>query len=376
MNRTLSLILLIGGVILIIAGLLLMLVIVPGMKKLPDDVDITRQYNVEFLTLLDAETLTFTRFAEGENPNLRIDRHVVAEEVDGDKLLVREEQILMNGDEALASQLKRYPLDRKTMEILQGDFPEGWKKEGYLEREGLVIGWPIDAEQKDYDGWSDDYRSTVVLKYEGEQEHAGIDTYYFTSESDAQPIHPDDVTRLGLPTSISADALATLASSIDVEGVELSFAARIKLLTLIQEAVAETQPEGTEGIPLVYYYDYQGEYWVEPQTGVLVDTRKYEHRAASFPPEMMEAIQAKLDSQPDPDAADYLPPEILNSLFPITVNEFVYQGTEDSVQDARQDAEDAISQLTLFGQTLPIALIVIGLLMGIGGAYGMRRNAA
>ncbi|MBZ0305580.1 MAG: DUF3068 domain-containing protein, partial [Anaerolineae bacterium] len=215
MNRTLSLILLIGGILLIIAGLVLMLVIVPGMKKLPDDIDITRQYNVEFLTLLDAETLTFSRFAEGENPNLRIDRYVVAEEVDGDMLLVREEQFLMNGEETLASQLKRYPLDRKTMEVQQSGFPEGWKKEGYEARDGLVIGWPIDAEQKDYDGWSDDYRSTVLLNYEEEQEHAGIDTYYFTSESDAQPMHPDDVARLALPTMISPDALATLASSID-----------------------------------------------------------------------------------------------------------------------------------------------------------------
>lgn len=374
MNKRVSLILLVLGAVIIIVGLALMLVIVPGMKMLPDDVDITRQYNVEFLTLLDAETLTFARYAPGENPNLHIDRHAVAEEVDGEKILIREEQTLLDGETVLASQLKLYPLDRKSMELLQDGIPEDWKKEGYWEREGLVIGWPIDTEQKDYNGWSDDYRSPVVLKYDSEQEHGGIDTYYFTSESDPQPIDPADVERLGLPTSISADALATLASSIDVEGVELSFASRIKLLSFIQEAVAETQPEGVEGIPLVYYYDYKGEYWVEPQTGVLIDTRKYEHRAASFPPEMMEAIQAKLDAQPDTAAADYLPPEILGSLFPITVNEFVYQGTEDSVQNAREDAEDAISQLTLYGQTLPIGLIVVGVLLGLVGGYGLRKQ--
>lgn len=378
MNKTVSRLLAAVGVLLVMAGLVLAFVIVPSMKVFPDDVDVVRHYKVEYLTLLNGETLEFYIAAPGENPNLRIDRHVVVEAVDGNKTLVREDQILYDGDQALLTLSKAHALDRKTMEFLK-DPPEEWTQQpGYWQREGLTIGWGIGAEEKDYVGWSDDYRQPITLKYEREEEHGGIKTYYFTAAGEPAPIDPAQVEFLTLPTEISISSLAALASSIESEEVDLNLQQRIVLIGLIQAAVEATQdiPEGAEvTIPLHYLYDWKGEYWVEPTTGVLIDTRKYEHRAATFPDEIFAYFKAEA-AKKDENAPDYIPPDTLEKLLPITVSEFVYQATPESVADARKDAEDARTTLNLFGLYIPIALVVIGFVMLVVGVFGMRMPAS
>ena len=62
-------------------------------------------------------------------------------------------------------------------------------------------------------------------------------------------------------------------------------------------------------------------------------------------------------------------PEGLTALLPVTINEFEYVGNPESVQDAVKDAEDAKDQLQLFGTTIPMALIAVGLLAILAGWY-------
>jgi hypothetical protein len=367
------------GVLLILVGLLLMLVIVPSMKQFPEDVDTTRIYHVEYLTLLNGETLQFVSIPEGDNPDLRIERHFNTEEVDDGKALVREEQTIFNAEESLTALVKYYTIDRKTMEIVE-DVPAAWKEhDGYWQREGIVMGWPIDSEEKDYTGWSDDYHSTVPLEYVRQEEHGGINTYYFTSEGTTpRPIDATYAQFLGLPAQLSITSVGQLASTLDSPDVELTIPQKVLLIGLIQDATIAVYGEPSEGelmIPLEYAYDYTAEYWVEPKTGVLIDTRKYEHRAASFPQDLMDKFK-ELASEREEGSAEYIPPDTLEKLMPITVSEYVYQGTEQTLDEARQDAEDAISQLQLFGTIIPLVLIVLGVLVGGYGVYGMRRRTA
>jgi hypothetical protein len=367
------------GVVLILLGLLLMLVIVPSMKQFPEDVDTTRIYHVEYLTLLDGETLQFTSIPAGDNPDLRIERHFKVEEVDGERALVREEQTILNGEAALTALVKYYAIDRKTMEAIE-DVPSAWKEhDGYWQREGLAMGWAIDSQEKDYTGWSDDYNSTVPLVYVRQEEHGGINTYYFTSEGTTpRPIDPAYAQFLGLPSELSITSVGQLAASLDSPDVELTIPQKVLLIGLIQDATIAVYGEPAEGelmIPLEYAYDYTAEYWVEPKTGVLIDTRKHEHRAASFPQDLMDKF-TELASQREEGSAEYIPPDTLEKLMPITVSEYVYQGTEQTLDEARQDAEDAISQLQLFGTIIPLVLIVVGVVVGSYGVYGMRRRPA
>ncbi len=162
------------GLIVIVLGLLLRFVLVPGLKQFPDDVDETRHYALEYLILLDADTLQFYRSAPAQNPDLRIDRRVIVEDVDGGRMLAREEQTIYDGDEVIRGRVLYHALDRRSLEFLD-DVPDDWaSRDGYWQRAGLVIGWGLDTERQDYTGWADDYRATVPLVYAGEQVHAAV----------------------------------------------------------------------------------------------------------------------------------------------------------------------------------------------------------
>lgn len=378
-SRTTQGLIAIMGVVFVAVGLLLMQVIVPGMKVFPSDVDTTRTFNVAYLTLLNADTLEFMQFPEGEEHDLRIERNVFVEEVDGGTTLIRETQTLFNGDSPLRPPIIKYhALDRHTMEPIE-NVPEDWAaRDGYWEREGLVIGWGIGADERDYVGWNDDTRATVEMEYQEQQERGGINTLYFTSEREPELISPEHYTILGLPPSLTIAQLRGLAEGMDVSSVELTDSARAKLTPAIINALRNVEAD-LQAIPLVYYYDYYGEYWVEPTTGVLIDTHKYENRGAAFPPEIMDAIREVLENDPnnqDPEAEDYLPPDIMDQLMPITVNRFEYVAAEQSVQDAVDDATSSRDQLITFGQTIPVVLIVFGVLLaGVAGYFYARTPA-
>jgi hypothetical protein len=101
---------------------------------------------------------------------------------------------------------------------------------------------------------------------------------------------------------------------------------------------------------------------VEPETGVLIDTHKYEHRAVTFPEAVIEHLaNALTELNMDPDA--------LTQLLPLTVNEFEYQATEQSVADAVADAEDARDTIQLYGTTIPMAMIGVGIIALVAGMY-------
>jgi hypothetical protein len=347
MNRKLLAgVLAILGVILIAVGLVIAFVIVPGMKQFPDDVDTTRFYTGTVPVQLNPATFEFMT-----NLNVDLKRHFMTVETDGDLALVKEEQTLSVQEGPVLQQIVKYhAIDRKTMEAVK-NYPDKWNEnENIYGREGLSLGWPIGTEKKDYPGWSDDYRAIVPLKYEGEVEHprAKIKTYYFTAANDAQPIVPEAVAAMGLPTEIPQAQLAKLVGGM--EGLNPVIAQAFPLL--IKTA------QWPDPVPLSYVYEYTGEYWVEPVSGVLIDTHKIEIRSVSVPDELLAALAEKISALPG-----NVDPAILQELLPIPVSHLEYQATDESVQDAKKDADDAKSQIQLFGTIIPLAAGLIGLVL-------------
>jgi hypothetical protein len=359
------------GTLLIVGGLVLAFVVVPSMKAFPDDVDTTRTYEliesppdedgepVDLLTLLqveeseneEGEIVENYVFYQNENPDFRLERHIEVEEVDGDKTLVRETQTFFDDDTVLVEQVKLHALDRKTMEFLPiADIPAEWQEqEGYWDREGLVIGWGIGVEQQDYTGWSDDYLETVTLEFQEETEWNDLDVYYFTSVSEEQPIHRDHVLRLGLPERISVDQLISLAKNLAVtRGSEHL----VPVIDNLRDDLEEATPNSNM-VRLFYSYSYEGDYWVEPVTGVLINTRKHEKRVVTFDEELLAEVP------------------LLNQLVPLTINEFTYEATAQSQDDAKSDAEENIDSLNLFGTMLPIGLVAFGLVFEAGGVFAL-----
>ncbi|NLE51738.1 MAG: DUF3068 domain-containing protein [Chloroflexi bacterium] len=346
-RRSLGALLFLLGLAIVAAGVVLMLVIVPGMKRFPDDVDTTRQYEGTLATMLNPADFTFLN-----DLPVTIERHVTVQDTDGDLALVREEQVMSAGDQTLQNLTKSYAIDRETMESVASGYPDAWSEEpGFWPREGLVIGWPIDSEPESYRGWSDDYRQVVTLDYDSEVIHdrSDLTTYYYVGSGEAQPIAPEAAQAMGLPMAIPKDALIDLIGQTD-------------LPALIQNALPGMLDAWEGDVPLDYFYAYEAEYWVEPTTGVLIDTRKHDLRTVTLGQEVVAG---------SPLAAL---PEENRAALRVPVFDLTYQAVDSAVADAKADAEENIDRLNLFGRYIPIGLEVVGALIALLGLFWVIRG--
>ena len=320
------------GVLLVVGGLVVKFALVPAMAQLPGDVDTTRTYSGTMNTMLNPQAL-----AAGDIGNLfitdtpvSITRHVTVDSTDGSTAIVTETaQAAFPDGTPVANTTDVYALDRKTMEHLtdySGDNTQ------VTPREGLVIGWPIGTEQRDYTGWSGDTQAPVTLTYEGTEEHAGLNTYVFKSEI-SNGVIKDPALLAQFPTAIPKALMAQLAG-------------QLQLPEALQTAFAQLLPQLPDAVPMTYLYSGTTTYWVEPTSGVLVDMNRSETRSAAL----------VTDAAPLP--------------IPLTaVFDWTYQPTDESVAAAVDDAKSADSQLSLFGTWLPYGAIALGVLLLIAAAF-------
>ncbi len=337
MKRIGGSILAILGILLIAAGLVVKLAIVPMQAQFPDDTDKTRTYDGTLVTMLNPAAL-----ASGDLQNLffsnvpvTLSRHVTTEQVDGSKALVREQATMTTTTgTALQSTDKWYTIDRKTMEHI-ANFTDNTN---VLERQGLVVGFPIGTKEKDYTGWADDYQATVVLKWIGQEEHAGVNTFHFESTSGPQQILDQTILAVfppAIPKALLAQLVPVLAPALADQFTQL--------------AAALPDP-----VPFTYTYEYTTEYWVEPASGVIVDYEKTEKRAAVLMSELV------------PGGA-----------LPVgTVFELTYKQSPASVAESVVDAKDAKNMLNLFGTIVPYAAIGVGVILLLGGGFMLMRKKA
>jgi len=340
------------GILLVIGGLVLMLAIVPGLKKMPDDTDVTRTYQGTMNVTLNPQTFQFMN-----DLPIEVVRHFKVDAVDGNVALVKEERSMTSGGQPLQQIVSNYAVDRKTM-MATDSFPSSWKgKEGFWPREGIVLSWPIGTEKKDYTGWSDDYRATVTLKFEGEVTHerSGMKTYLFKSSSGPKPIVAEQVKVMGLPMELPKAQLAALIGQADLGA----------LGALVKDQLPQLLAAWAQlTVPLEYYYEYEGEYWIDPTTGVMIDTKKHELRKVGLGETFISQTPLAML------------PEAQRAALRVAVSDFEYLTTDKSVQDAKDSAKDTGGKLKLFGTTLPIVLIIVGLVLGAGGGFlGIRKTS-
>jgi len=339
-NKTLGRVVLLLGLLLIAAALVVKFVILPGQAQWPDDVDSTRTYDGTLHVMLNPQALAAMDLANLFLRDVPItnSRHVTTEEVQGSKAIVREVAKMFGpGGQELQGSDTWYAIDRVTMEAVSREAVSGFRdSDKVTDREGLVIGFPIGTEAKEYDGWSSDFQQTLEVSYVKTEERAGLDTYVF--ESSSSPRETLDPEMLAIfPPAIPKEVLVGLAQTLELPAaMSAQFAAIL--------------PELPNPVPLKYTYEYETTYWVEPTTGVLVDYDKHE----------AYKVALQLAGLPAP--------------VPITpVFEQSYHTSAASIEDAAKDARDAKGQLNTFGTTIPLALGVVGLVLALVGVVLMRR---
>lgn len=322
------------GIVLIAAGLVFMFVVIPGMAQWPDDVDSTRAYEGELAVMLNAEALAAMDAANIflRNVPVTIDRHVQTLEVDGDKALVSDSAVMSGPAGPLQQAEDIYSIDRKTMLHI----PNFTDDARVIDREGLVVGFPIGTENASYVGWNGDTLETNTLSFVREEEHEGLDTYFFTAASGPDLI-TDPVLLASFPAALPQAVIQGLVPALGLPDEMLAQLGQI--LPLLPDPV-----------PLAYTYTYETEYWVEPDSGVLIDYNKMESRSVA-----------------------------LNVGEPVPLAEVMhleYAQTADSVADAVADAEDAKGQLFWLGTVLPYGLIVLGAIFALLGIVAFSRKPA
>ena len=334
MRRRVPPLLLLLGVLLLVAAATLRWVAAPRLAVLPADTDTTRHYAGTAAVAVDKRALT----APGSTPLVLKDVPVAITnrsrvlDVDGsDALLSSAKTVDVNG-ERMVSVDYRYAVDRSDMGRGSG-FPD------VVEQNGITFNWPIRTEKKTYIAWVQDTGRSLPLIYKGTERKAGVLTYVFEATT---------------PTThevVDEQALAALPASIGkLDAVEL-----LPSLGLDPERSAQLQPVllgQPDPIPFHYTLSVESRYWVEPDSGIVLDAQRHEVRTLGVA-----------------NGDQILP--VMPAL------DMTFSATPQTLAEAAEDAREAGDKVFLLYVTAPVGLAVSGgalLLLGAGWWLVLRRR--
>ncbi len=334
-GRATGVIMVAAGVVALVVGLIVLFVVVPARAQFPDDVDRMRFYEGDLALMLDAEALAAMDLANVfmRDVPVTIDRSIETIEVDGGKALVSDESVVNGPNGPILGSADVYAIDRKTMESID-NFTDD---DRVIDRDGLVVGFPIGTEAKDYTGFNGDTLEPNTISFVGEDEREGLDTYTFTAASGPDVITDPELLAL-FPSELPKAVIEGLIPALDLPAETVA-------------GLAEVLPALPDPVPLAYTYSYETNYWVEPDSGVLVDYDKLESRS----------VAVTVGDQTLPVAE---------------VMRLQYAQTAASVADAADDATDARNDLFWQGTVLPYALLAGGAVVLILGFILLRRPSA
>ncbi|MFI6981816.1 porin PorA family protein [Embleya sp. NPDC050154] len=323
------------GLVLIACAFVLAYVITPNyVVRLPDDTDAKRSYTGTFRTLLDAQEVAKGSLATAVKRNvpLAVERTVKVEETSGNTALVSDSRTTTAAGNPVEKTDWKYAVNRKTLEP-SGSHPAGWT---VVDAQGLTVSWPLGAKKKTYTGWRPETGTTTPLTYARTENRSSLSTYVY--EANLPPTRITDPQVLaGLPPAVPRTTLALVAQL-----GTLSAAAKEQLAALL--------PTLSDPVPLSYTLASADTFWIEPETGSVIDTRRSQQRVAG--------VIA-------PSNGAFLP------LLP--VSDVFYQQTPESVKDAADDADDGHDAIMLVGTILPIVVGVVGALL-VAAALLIRRR--
>jgi hypothetical protein len=324
------------GVLLLAAAAVLYWVVLPSQAKLPADTDTTRQYDGTAKLLLNSVAVATGDFANAiiRDAPVTASRTVKVLATDGDAAQVSDSRVLKiaTGGQTIGETEVKYAVDRKTLEAVD-DPPADWD---VVAHQGLTVSWPIGAEKHDYTGWVNETQITTPVRFVREETRGGINTYVYEATAPASPIKDTQVLA-ALPPALPGTALAALGQALPIPDEQKAQLARIL-------------PQLTAPVPLSYTYEATSTYWVAPDTGLVVDTQREEIRKASL--DLGSAAPA----------------------VSVPIYDVQTGNTDESVTAAADEARSDGDKINLYGQTLPLILLVVGAIALIAGIVLIALN--
>jgi hypothetical protein len=315
------------GVACLAIAAILAWVVAPGVKQLPSDTDTVRNYNGTAKLVLNPQAIAGGQFAQAIATNVPVtaQRTVKALNTSGDAAQVSDQQALFTAGKQVTGTSHTWAVDRQSLEATT-NIPSDWK---VTPHQGLTFNWPIGAQQQDYTGWVSDTQTTTPLKYLRQETKDGVNTYVYEANVAEAPIKDPNVLA-ALPKELPAAALSGLASSLP-------------LPDQVKSALAQALPSLPNPVPLKYTYESKSIYWVEPTTGIVVDTNIEQVRKAGIP-------------GPGGTVLGALPVFDVTTAF-----------TSTTVQDAANDASNKTNQINAVSSTVPWILTGVGIVAVLVG---------
>ncbi|WP_035844435.1 porin PorA family protein [Kitasatospora azatica] len=326
---------LVVGVLLIAGAFLTAFWITPTyVARLPDDVDVQRPLAGTFKTLLDGQALAQGSLATAlkHDVPLTIDRQVKVLKTAENTALVSDARTTSAAGTKVEQTTWQYAVDRRSLEP-SSHHPSNWS---VVDAHGLTISFPFGAQKKTYTGWVPETATTTPVTYTRAEQRSGLQTYVYQASVTATRI-TDSQVLAGLPKALPQNLLKLL-----VEFGPLTPDQQQKLTALL--------PALGDPAPLSYTLQGSDTFWVEPETGAVLDIQRSQQRIAAV-------------TAPDGSLVPLLP-----------VIDADYRQTPAAVSDAVSDAKDGRDAIQLAGTTLPIIAGILGALLILGALFIPRRR--
>ena len=319
------------GVLLLVAAAILRFVVVPSVSKLPDDLDVTQEFEGTYSGLNPAALSGGSGQVLVQDVPVTASRQITAESVDGDTLVVARTVERSIGGQEDPSGVLRYAVDRTDAESVPA--PDG--AEDVVESEGLVFTLPLDpSTDTEYRLWDQTTAQAYPLTYQGEDTLEGRTVYQYRSVAEGEVADPG---ALGLPSELSKGQLSTLAPAL-ADLLPPGLLAQLPtLLALLPDS-----------IPLSYTAATTSVISADAELGATIAAESTQQITASLP----------------------LGPQSLD--VPFSTIELA--STEASVSERASDTADSAGTLNLIGTVLPLIALVLGVLL-LAGALVMARRA-
>ena len=330
--RRSSIILLVVGAILLAGAGVVRFAVYPDANQLPSDYDRTATYSGTgtFLNPAAVASGSAANALLADQP-ITVTRHAKVTSTSGSTAVVSDDITgkLSNGTTVLSND-HVWAIDRKSMYAAAA--PQGSVVDPH---EGITIGFPIGVQPRDYTFWDANTEQAVPARFQRTEAYLGRSATVFTVNASGRVKDPKLLA--GLPSALPAASLGAVAGLLPPN-----------VQALLRNLGAAVPP----ALPLSYTSTTKITGWIDTGTGLPLNVQQ------------QQTVTANLSLA---GATQPLLPAFADSI----------QNTNASINQAVHDATTAGVALTLLGVTVPLVLLIVGiLLIALGLFLHFRRRRA
>jgi hypothetical protein len=311
------------GLILLLAAALLAWWITPSyIARLPGNYNKTRTYDGTIRSLVVPSALASGNLAAAVKTGLpaTLTDHVRVLQTSGNTAQVQDTRTITSGGSQITKTVNNYSLDRSTL-MATSSHPGNWS---VTPAKGVVVSWPLGAKRQNYTGWVPLTETTTPLKYVRQQSQGGINTYEYQAVVRPTVIKNSQVLS-GLPKALPTSLLGRISAAGLIPAADIA-------------ALSRAFP-GATAIPVKYTYQAANSYWVDPNTGLVINVSNNEVETGNVA----------------------MPNGTLIPIFPILSD--TYHASPGSLSQAVNDAKNGSTTISTWGVTVPIICLCIGFVL-------------